>query len=338
MWKLASLFLVMSFHLHAECVHESHLAGKELRAFESFDQQVFVDLGKGRFHPLNEVQKKLDPNKSYSVQMIHQQDPTEAEGDIPYYYYADMQKYLLRSTSVLQNLDYQLTKIGESMKGKDLHVIMPNKLDPAKKTIIMFGRQHGDESTQNWIIEGFLDYVLANEEFRRNFQLILYPMINPDGADKVTRYNSNRYDLNRVWSATRGQDKDEAKIIHNHLRDLDYKKLKTVVVLDMHGSFREDFIFRVPKSFSGNSFYQIQQEFIDELDAHDPYQAGNFQLSTGSPGMARIVMVRQNLNALTHETPRSIKKSHSWYRDLKALKEQGIALALTISQLYGAIE
>ncbi len=39
-------------------------------------------------------------------------------------------------------------------------------MDLTKKTIVMFGRHHGDEGTANWIIEGFFKRFLGSAELK----------------------------------------------------------------------------------------------------------------------------------------------------------------------------
>ena len=108
-----------------------------------------------------------------------------------------------------------------------------------------------------------------------------------------------------------------------------------VVALDMHGSFTQDFIYRVKKNYVSRDFYNLQQKFIDELGTMDPWQNGNFQLSNGDPRMARLVLVNHyNKNAMTHESIRNVKLRNSRGRTKQSLIEQGFAVFKTISHLY----
>lgn len=198
----------------------------------------------------------------------------------------------------------------------------------------MYGRHHGDEGTANWIIEGFVEKLLSSENFFDRFQLILYPMVNPDGAEAKRRYNSNGYDLNRVWDSNPARSKDEIGIIQTHLKKIYLgKSEEPVIALDMHGSFTRDYIYRVRKTFRDIGFYNLQQSFIDELGSRDPWQAGTFNLSDGDSKMARIYLVRDfEINALTHETPRDIPKRGS--RSIETLKSQGVDVFESIMTLY----
>lgn len=334
---LATLVLNISL-ASAKCVHEKTLTGSELQQESTINQSIYVETQGAIFKPVSEIE--INSDQLYKVQISHAEERTKSNGDynaryIEYYDYPRLKKYLADSKQELSNSGYEIRNIGKSVKGRDLFVITPKVLKN-KKTILMFGRHHGDEGTANWIIEGFLNEYLANKKFRDEFQLILYPMINPDGAQAKSRYNANGRDLNRSWNANSKGDLDEIKIVHGDLRSLMKKVGKDIfIALDMHGSFTKDFIYRVKRNYVSIDFYNQQQNFIDELGIYDPWQAGSFQLSNGDPGMARLVLINHyKKNALTHETVKNIPKRNSDGRSKKSLIDQGIAVLQTIRNIY----
>jgi hypothetical protein len=335
--KILLLLLILGT-AHAICIHEKLLSPEQIQQLiNENNEQIFINLA-GKFKLATESRiKALNYRQKFLVHLSPKSFRQKSnKTEVPYYYFEDMNKYYKKIKSHLATNNYSLEKIGTSIKGKDLHVIKPNSLDPLKKTIVMLGRQHGDESTQNWIIEGFLDTVfMGKNKFLKDFQVIAFPMINPDGADAVSRYNSNDYDLNRSWHKDLDKAKDEAKIILDHLYSLNFQNLDIKVFLDMHGSFTEDFIYRVDKDFKDKNFFSAQQTFIDTLGKYDPFQNGYSETSNGAGTMSRIVMIKSfNLNAITHETPRRMKETDSYYRSVSDLKKQGEALVETISEIY----
>ena len=186
------------------------------------------------------------------------------------------------------------------------------------------------------LLTGLLRDFLTNSDFRNKYQLILYPMINPDGTEAKSRYNANGRDLNRSWSKERSGDKDEIKIIHADLRKYMSKvKENIVIALDMHGSFTKDFIYRVKKNYVSTDLFYLQQDFIDELGVYDPWQNRKFQLSNGDPGMARIVLINHyKKNAMTHESIRDIPLRNNSGRTKETLMDQGLAVTKSIESLY----
>jgi hypothetical protein len=332
---LLSLFLIQN--TLAECVHEKTVKGSELKSISN-DHNVYVEMNDSIYAPLSKV--KINSNKLYTIQLFEKKQRLKSGGDynkkyIEYYSYARMQKYLKESNELIQNAGLETRIVGKSLLGRNLYAVTPVKL-LKKKTILMFGRHHGDEGTANWIIEGFFNEYLTNVDFRNKYQLILYPMVNPDGTEAKSRYNSNGRDLNRSWNKDSSGDKDEIKTIHADLRRFMSKVQKNIfVALDMHGSFTEDFIYRVKKNYVTREFYNLQQNFIDELGAYDPWQNGNFQQSNGDPGMARIVLINHyKKNAMTHESIRNIPLKNNSGRSKKTLKDQGLAMIKSIENLY----
>lgn len=246
-----------------------------------------------------------------------------------------MVSYIDQTRAAFLNLGYEVKTIGSSLQGRNLFAITPVKLDPNKKLIIMTGRHHGDEGSANWIIEGFVNQLLNSADFNERFQIALYPMINPDGAEAQTRYNGNRRDLNRVWSKVDSQNLDEVSFIQKDIKRFFEAKNKAVIALDMHGAVSEDFIYRVDKNFIGIDFYNIQKSFVDELGAHDTWQNRVSHISNGHPKMARIVMVKDyGLNAMTHESIKDIKKRNRSGRSKASLFVQGEAIFKSVMNLY----
>lgn len=338
--KFLISLLLLAGSASAACVDERVVLGAQIEKLSAqFD--VYVETEPAKYEKISA--EDAISIKAYRAQLLPKTYQTIAESADPfdrynkryikYYTYPRMVKYLQNVQDDMQSLEYKIEKVGKSLAGRDLFYVGPNQLDPNKKTIVMFGRHHGDEGTANWIIEGFVNRFLEEKSFRDNFQLVLYPMVNPDGAMKQTRYNLNGRDLNRSWSSVSGRD--EIVFIHGHLAPILKVLNKVVIALDMHGSFREDFIYRVKRSYKGEEFYNMQQRFIDELGIYDPWQASNFILSNGHPGMARLALINHyKLHALTHETIRDIPLRNSRGRSKQSLLEQGEAVISAIESLY----
>jgi len=344
--KLALFFAmtIVIFSVNAECVHEQNTYGINLTSL-SQAHDVYIQRPNKSFELYN-TQNKSNQNiaiQEYKVQL--QPKSSNKFGPdfkaynnkhIKYYRYQHMIDFMKTTKKSLQTLGYETVVIGKSIGARDLYSVRPVRFDPNKKTILMLGRHHGDEHTANWIIEGYIEeFLKENQDFHNEFQLVLYPMINPDGAEAKSRYNSNGHDLNRGWHASVEKTLDEAKIIHKDLKNYLKNTNQIAIALDMHGSLESDFIYRVGKTFVTPMFYQHQQNFIDELKLYDSWQNGIFKTSNGAPGMARIVMINNySLHALTHETPKNIYLANPAKRSLHDLYLQGVGIHKSIIQLY----
>ncbi len=328
MHKIFFMLLLLPAFVYGECVQEFMLAGNAARQLVTNDKVTYFAQVDGRFVPLNQV--RIDSDKEYLIQVV----PTVTRDDynkkyLQYYNYKRLNDYLAEKKPQFTAKGYRLEVIGQSVEKRNLYIVYPETIDKSKKTVVMFCRHHGDEGTANWIVEGFVNTVFQDENWGKFYQLILYPMINPDGAEKRTRYNANGYDLNRCW----GNGRDEAGIVREHVFSMQEQFGKVETVLDMHGSWNNDFIYRVPQYFIDLDFFELQGKFINELAMFDSWQAGAFQLSTGDPGMSRIYLIQKfRYNALTHETIRNINKNNSKGRNLDSLKGQGIAVFRTLMQ------
>lgn len=332
----------------AECVQEEKISSLQLKTIlktkSSTQQNIFIEIEPHKFSILNqEIANELlsSDKQEFTIQWVNHFNGSHDRYNrsyVRYYEYARVTEYIESKKNQLEQLGYQVRVIGKSVEGRDLYAITPNSISTIKKTLLMTGRHHGDEGTANWIIEGFLDELLKpeNQQWFSQNQLILYPMVNPDGAEAHTRYNKNGYDLNRVWYKDASKEKDEVRIIHNDLRTIwDLIANNIYLMLDMHGSFDEDFIYRVDTRFRGSEFYNLQSGFINQLKKYDQWQNGYFIHSNGEPSMARILLVRDYaINALTHESVRNISLNHRQGRDLAALKEQGRAIVNVLFDLY----
>jgi hypothetical protein len=320
------------------CVHEESVYGLSINN-DLVGHETFVLNTENKFVPIGSI--SVIPFQKYLVQYIEKNDNKKNfkrynKKYLEYYRYSHIVAFINRTKEQFKNLNYESVKVGESVLGRDLFSIRPKNFDPNKKTIVMFGRHHGDEGTANWIIEGFVkEFLNAGEGYHEDFQLVLYPMVNPDGAEAQSRYNENDRDLNRSWSMDTSKTYDEAKLIHSNLKAYLKNPKQVIISLDMHGSFTKDFIYRVEDDYVTRDFYNHQQQFIDQLGTYDIWQKGRSELSNGHHKMARIVLINgYGLNALTHETPRDIKIKNKPGRSKLSLKAQGSDIFHSLNDIY----
>lgn len=326
---LAGIFSLASF----ACIEEHWVYGSELKQL-SQKQNIYIDQGQARFQSAQQFD--INPEQFYYIQKgprVYNERYNRKY--LTYYTYKRMTDYLTGINSNLALIGYQNLVIGHSLEGRNLYSIFPKNMDPSKKTIVILARQHGDEGSANWIVEGLISELLKiEEEFHNNFQVIIYPMVNPDGVVMHSRYNANDRDLNRSWFLDPAKSYDEIKVVNTHLQNSDLD-LSQILLLDMHGSYEKDFVFRVKRSYISREYYEMQQSFIDSMALFDEWQNGKYKHSNGSSRMARIVFGKHfNSNALTHETPRDIKIRNSKNRTIASLKQQGRAIVKAILKLY----
>ena len=89
------------------------------------------------------------------------------------------------------------------------------------------------------------------QNFRSNFRIIAYPMLNPDGVEQGHwRHNSSGIDLNRDWEYFR---QPETRSVRDALTPLADGRYKVVYGIDFH-------------STNENVFYPINEAVITSID------------------------------------------------------------------------
>lgn len=93
---------------------------------------------------------------------------------------------------------FNLSIIGKSVNGKPIYSV---KIGRGNTKVFMWSQMHGNESTTT---KALFDLFLflngdSNEanQIRKDFTLLIIPILNPDGAEAYTRVNANEIDLNR---------------------------------------------------------------------------------------------------------------------------------------------
>jgi hypothetical protein len=102
-------------------------------------------------------------------------------------------------------------KFGSSVNGKDLWSFESGG-PPGRTNVILVAGQHGDETAGPKLLFQLLDALESkNIVVPSHLNLIVVPLINPDGAHAGTRNNANNVDLNRdVFQRVVGQPETEA--------------------------------------------------------------------------------------------------------------------------------
>jgi hypothetical protein len=100
---------------------------------------------------------------------------------------------------------FLVTTVGTSVENKGLHLI---EWGSGTIKIFLWSQMHGDEATGTMALFdliNFLQYHSSNNLVKflnDHCKLFLLPMVNPDGAQKFTRRNSQQIDINRDYNAT----------------------------------------------------------------------------------------------------------------------------------------
>ena len=107
----------------------------------------------------------------------------------------------------------QITKldtIGRSVENRVIGVLKVSNnptIDEDEPPILIVGVHHGDEILNIEVVLHFINFLIDNygsdpevTDWVNNFELWFIPLMNPDGREHLTRYNSHGIDLNRNYS------------------------------------------------------------------------------------------------------------------------------------------
>lgn len=148
-----------------------------------------------------------------------------------YYSHKDIVKLV---DSLRTNPLFEVTTAGKSAQGRDIFLV---KTGTGKKKIFMWAQMHGDEPTANAALFDLFNF-LKNpgyyKEFRdsilANTTIWFMPLVNPDGAERFTRTNSQGIDLNRD---AKNLATPEAKLLMST-----FKKIKPHFAFNLHDQGR----------------------------------------------------------------------------------------------------
>ena len=110
---------------------------------------------------------------------------------------ADMLKWL---TPLRDQRLFTTTPVGRSAEGRTISML---KLGAGKTTVLLWSQMHGDESTATMAIMDILkffsqepDHIITRLALDK-LNLLIIPMLNPDGAERFQRRTAQSIDMNR---------------------------------------------------------------------------------------------------------------------------------------------
>lgn len=191
--------------------------------------------------------------------------------------------------------------IGTSLDGREIPFFEISEGEVRKNpAIAVFGRIHPPELTGYLAMKAFVETLLDTSQlakaFRRNYRIMVYPIINPDGVDMGHwRHNAGGVDLNRDWSHYRQK---EPRLVAYHLKkELSKQRNSLVLGLDFH-STQEDVYYTLTENrvshihgFKDLWIEAIDRAFEDYVPNDEPYDLNQpitktwFYLEFGAEGI-----------------------------------------------------
>jgi hypothetical protein len=129
----------------------------------------------------------------------------------PHYGYDDCENYVLKFS---KNSIADCGIAGKSEKGRKIRLIKFSSSPQKKYRILVAARNHANESSGNYCIEGMIEWLLSNDPalsyYLKKMDFFFLPMTNPDGvAEGMARFTGLRCaDLNKTAKWLRNNTPD----------------------------------------------------------------------------------------------------------------------------------
>ncbi len=174
-------------------------------------------------------------------------------------------------------LDFvKLDQIGQSVEERPIFKLEEMDAPLADKPyVVIIGRQHPPEVTGAQALIPFVDTIwndsVLSQRFRDEYNLIVIPLINPDGVFKGHwRHNVSGLDLNRDWGPF---TQPETQAAQNDFRRFESGQDDIVLFLDFHSTWRNliytqtDEEPTVPADFTRNWIDRVKARLTDDVYA-----------------------------------------------------------------------
>ena len=218
------------------------------------------------------------------------------------------------TAKIAKRSDVTQSIIGQSRDGYPIKMLEV-KTDANKKKpyVVWVGRQHPPEVTGALALLPFTEKVLdgseLSERFLNNFNLLVIPMMNPDGVkDGHWRFNKGGVDLNRDWGPF---SQPETQAVKSAFQRFESGQDRIVFFLDFHSTWRNLFYTQADdEPATPPMFARDWLKAVDERLADNVYPfTREARHNSGSPISKNYMFDTYGISSITYEvgdhTPRS---------------------------------
>lgn len=114
-------------------------------------------------------------------------------------------------------IEFKVEQLGISVNGKSINAV---KWGKGETKVMLWSQMHGDEATGTMALFDLFNFLQKKNDvvklLHENCELLIIPMVNPDGAEMFTRRNAQQIDINRDFLQTATP---EAKILRQARED-----------------------------------------------------------------------------------------------------------------------
>ncbi|GAB4192542.1 MAG: M14-type cytosolic carboxypeptidase [Wenzhouxiangellaceae bacterium] len=212
----------------------------------------------------------------------------EHQPELDAVYYAYFAPYTMERhhdlvATLLQSPRFRHQRLGATLDGQDMDLLLAGSSDPGLPKIWIIGRQHPGETMAEWWMEGFLDR-LADEhdpvsrDLLRRAALYIVPNMNPDGSRRGhLRTNACGANLNREWRTPTMERSPEVYLVRAAMHEAGVN-----FCLDVHGDEALPYNF-IAGGEGVNNWSDHHQQRLDEFKRRLQAVSPDFQTTYGYP-------------------------------------------------------
>jgi len=207
--------------------------------------------------------------------------------------------------------------IGASSEGRSINELMISESANSNDYLIFIGRQHPPEVTGFFALKSFVETIAGSSEicseFRKRFNVVVIPLVNPDGVDNGHwRHNIHGVDLNRDWV---NFNQAEPKVVKDEVNKIVSTGGNIIFYIDFHSTQKDVFyILSLESTIDENSTesdkrkaeenYSLMKEWLTNLQNKLPdYHVAIIDTLSkiSSPTSDRWIQKTFNAPAVTYE-------------------------------------
>lgn len=219
-------------------------------------------------------------------------------------------------------------KIGKSTENRPMHLMQIKSDTTTKKALMIISRQHPPEVTGFLAMKSFIETLSGDspeaKKFRKEFDVFVVPLMNPDGVDNGHwRNNMGGIDLNRDWQ---NFNQPETKSVRDFLNKKSEEGYEFVFGADFHSTW-DDIYYPIDTTITGEKG-KIVFDWIDGISKRLPQKKTNIKPSD----KINPTMVSRNYFYVNHHMPAIVfELGDDTPRDF--LKEKGKVAAEELMKL-----
>jgi murein tripeptide amidase MpaA len=138
--------------------------------------------------------------------------------------------------AILPYVDKEI--IGTSSQERSINELIISEASNSVNYLVFIGRQHPPEVTGFFALKSFVETIAGSSEvsveFRKRFNVVVIPLVNPDGVDNGHwRHNIHGVDLNRDWV---NFNQKEPKVVRDEVNKIISNGGNIIFYIDFHST------------------------------------------------------------------------------------------------------